>query len=156
MVILWTITGGALIASFIADRRKTIAAALRGFQMLRSILPLLLGALSLVSLFLATVTPETMQRVLAGRGLQPFLAAFGIGSVALIPGFIAYPLTAVFKQRGASYAVQAAFITSLMMVGVLTLPIEAKFFGWRVSLLRNGLALFGALLVAVGMAWVLT
>ena len=155
MIGLWIITGAALIASFFADRHKTFAAAARGFQLLRGILPLLLGVLALVSLILAAVTPEMMEHVLAGRGPLPFLAAFGLGSVALIPGFIAYPLTAVFKQHGASYAVQAAFITSLMMVGILTLPIEARFFGWRVSLLRNGLALFGAFLVAAGMTWVL-
>ena len=91
----------------------------------------------------------------AGPGPLPFFTALGIGSIALIPGFIAYPLAAVLRQNGASTPVLAAFITSLMMVGILTLPIEAKFFGWRVSLLRNGLALVGALFVAAGMAWVL-
>jgi len=91
----------------------------------------------------------------AGPGPLPFFTALGIGSIALIPGFIAYPLAAVLRQNGASTPVLAAFITSLMMVGILTLPVEARFFGWRVSLLRNGLALVGALFVAAGMAWVL-
>ena len=156
MTALWIITGAAMLASLVADRRRTRAAVVKGLKMFRGIVPLLLGVLALVSLVLAAVTPEMLQQVLSGRGPLPFFTALGIGSVALIPGFIAYPLAGLLRQNGASVPVLAAFITSLMMVGVLTLPIEARFFGWRVSLLRNGLALAGALVVAGGMAWVLT
>jgi len=155
VIVLWIITGVALLVSFIADRRKTRASLIKGLKMLWGVLPLLLGVLALVSLVLAAVTPEMLQQVLSGSGPLPFFAALGIGSITLMPGFIAYPLAGVLQKLGASTPVLAAFITSLMMVGVLTLPVEARFFGWRVSLLRNGLALVGAFLVAVGMAWVL-
>jgi uncharacterized membrane protein YraQ (UPF0718 family) len=104
---------------------------------------------------LAAVTPAMLQPVLSGAGPLPFLIALGVGSVALMPGFVAYPLAGLLRQSGASTPVLAAFVTSLMMVGVLTLPLEARFFGWRVSLLRNALAFIGAVLVAAGMAWVL-
>ena len=156
MTLLWIITGIALIVSFIADRRKTRASLTRGLKMFLGILPTLLGVLAMVSLVLAAMTPEIIQKLFSGSGLLSFFIAIGIGSVALIPGFIAYPLTAILKSNGASIPVLAAFITSLMMVGILTLPMEAKFFGWRVALLRNSLALIGAIIVAAGMAWVLT
>jgi len=152
---LWIITGMALLASLVTDRRKTRASLAKGLKMLCGVLPLLVGMLAIVSLVLASVTPRMLQHVLAGSGPLPFLTALGIGSIALMPGFIAYPLAGLLRQNGASTPVLAAFITSLMMVGVLTLPVEARFFGWRVSLLRNGLALVGAILVAAGMAWVL-
>jgi len=155
VTILWIIAGSALLVSLIVDRRKTRAALIKGLRMFLGIVPILLGVLALVSVILAAVTPEMMERLLSGKGLLPFFTALSIGSVALIPGFIAYPLAGVLRQHGASNAVLAAFITSLMMVGVLTLPIEARFFGWPVSLLRNALALIGALIVAGGMAWVL-
>jgi hypothetical protein len=155
VTVLWIITGVALLASFVANRSKTRASLIKGIRMFWGVLPLLLGVLALVSLVLAAVTPEMLQHVLAGSGPLPFLTALGIGSVALMPGFIAYPLAGLLRQNGASTPVLAAFITSLMMVGVFTLPVEARFFGWRVSLLRNGLALVGAVVVAAGMAWVL-
>jgi len=126
MIILWIITGVALLVSLAA-----------------------------VSLVLTAVTPRMLQGILSGTGLLPFFSALGVGSIALIPGFIAYPLAAVLRQNGATVPVLAAFITSLMMVGVLTLPLEARYFGWRAALLRNGLALCGAIIVAAGMAWVL-
>jgi len=155
MTALWIITGAALLASLVGDRRKTRASLLRSLKMLRGVLPLMVGVLALVSLVLAAVTPPMIQSVLSGTGPLPFLTAIGIGSIALVPGFIAYPLAGLLRQNGASTPVLAAFVTSLMMVGVLTLPMEARFFGWRVSLLRNGLALLGAVVVAAGMSWVL-
>lgn len=156
MIVLWIVTGCALAASFVADREKTRRSVRKGLEMFLGILPLMLGVLAVVSLVLAAVTPAMLERALSGAGPLPFLAALGIGSIALMPGFIAYPLAGILRQNGASTPVLAAFITSLMMVGVLTLPVEAKFFGWRVSILRNALAFVGAVLVAAGMAWVLT
>ena len=152
---LWIIAGIALLVSLAADRSKTRAAVLRGLKMFLGIIPMLLGVLAAVSLVLTAVTPAMLERILSGTGFLPFFSAIAIGSIALIPGFIAYPLAALLRQNGASVPVLAAFITSLMMVGVLTLPLEARYFGWRAALLRNGLALCGAVLVAVGMSWVL-
>ena len=155
MTLLWIIAGVALLASLVADRSKTRAAVARGAGIFWGIAPLLVCVLALVSLILAAVTPEMLRPALSGSGPAPFCAAIGIGSIALIPGFVAYPLAGILRQNGASTPVLAAFITSLMMVGVLTLPIEAKFFGWKVALLRNGLAFVGTLVVAGGMAWLL-
>lgn len=155
MILLWIVTGVALLASFIADRHRTRGSLMRALGMFSRILPLLSGVLALVSLLLAAVTPSMIEAVLSGSGPLPFFTALGIGSIALIPGFIAYPLAGVLRHNGASTPVLAAFITSLMMVGVLTLPIEARFFGWRTSLLRNLLGFVGAVFVAAGMAWVL-
>ena len=45
--------------------------------------------------------------------------------------------------------VLAAFVTTLMMVGVLTYPIEKEYFGVRVTIIRNVLSLFIALVIAV-------
>ena len=80
-------------------------------------------------------------------GFTGWLIAGMLGSVALIPGFIAYPLCGILIKSGVSYGIIAVFITTLMMVGIITLPIEAKFFGWKISILRNVLSFIGALLV---------
>lgn len=155
VITLWIITAAALLGSLVADRTKTRLALVKGLKMFLSIMPVLLGILALVSLFMAAVTPETIERVLSGTGPVPFFTAIGTGSIALMPGFIAYPLAGVLRQQGASISVISAFITSLMMVGVFTLPIEARFFGWKISLLRNGLALIGTIVVAACMSVVL-
>jgi len=155
MIVLLAVTAAALAASLLADRRKTLAGVRKGLAMFLSVLPALAGVLAGVSLLLAAVTPAMFRDVLGGSGPIPFVVALLVGSVALMPGFIAYPLAAVLRANGASDPVLAAFLTTLMMVGVATLPVEARFLGWRIALWRNTLAFVGAVAVAIGMASVL-
>ena len=155
MEILLAITAVALIASLIADRRKTLMGVRRGLRMFINLLPTLVVVLAAVSLLMAAVHPATLERWLGGGGPVPFVAALLVGSIALIPGFVAFPLAGVLKDHGATTAVLAAFITTLLMVGVVTLPIEIKFFGRRIAIWRNLLAFGGAVVVALVMGAIL-
>ena len=148
MRILLTITLAAVLVSFFFNRKKTMTGIRKGFKMFLGILPDILVVLALASVFM-TLVPENVIARLLGReaGATGFFTAAAIGSVALIPGFIAYPLSAVLLRSGVSYNVIAVFITTLMMVGIITLPVEQKYFGWKVALWRNGLSFAGALTV---------
>jgi hypothetical protein len=78
-----------------------------------------------------------------------FLASL-IGSITLIPGFIAFPLASALLKNGAGFMQIAVFISTLMMVGIVTLPLEIKTFGKKAALTRNFLAYvfsFGVALV---------
>jgi uncharacterized membrane protein YraQ (UPF0718 family) len=154
MELLLVVTAIAVLASLIADRRKTVMGVRRGVRMFVSLLPTLVVVLASVSLLMAAVPPATLERLLGGGPLS-FVAALLAGSIALIPGFVAFPLAGVLKDQGATTAVLAAFITTLLMVGVLTLPIEIRFFGRRIALWRNLLAFGGAVVVALVMTLLL-
>jgi uncharacterized membrane protein YraQ (UPF0718 family) len=54
-----------------------------------------------------------------------------------------------FIKKGVLYMVLSAFSTTLMMVGVLTYPIEKEYFGPRLTILRNIVSFFIALVVAL-------
>lgn len=155
MLILLAVTGFALVASLIASREKTWAGIKRGLRMFGAILPMLLGIVAGISIILAAVPPASLARVIGGEGPLPFVVALLVGSVALIPGVVAYPLAALLRDQGASAPVLAAFITTLMMVGVVTLPVEIRFLGHRIALTRNALAFAGAVVVALIMAVIL-
>jgi uncharacterized membrane protein YraQ (UPF0718 family) len=150
MRVMLIITIGAVLASLLFDRRRTWAGIRRGVRMFLGILPDLLVVLIAASVLLA-LTPESVIVRLLGResGLAGIAAAATVGSIALIPGFIAFPLAAVLHQSGVSLDVIAVFITTLMMVGIVTLPIERRYFGWKVALYRNGLSFAGALVVGL-------
>lgn len=154
MTVLLAFTGFVLVVSLIVDRRRTLAGVIKAARMFLSLLPMLVGVLAAVSLLLAAAPSDLLERALGG-GVLSFVAALFVGSVTLMPGFIAYPLAGVLKDNGASLAVLAAFITTLMMVGVVTLPLEIRMLGRRVALLRNALAFAGAVVVAVVMALIL-
>ncbi|MFA6905496.1 MAG: permease, partial [Sphaerochaeta sp.] len=68
--------------------------------------------------------------------------------VTLIPGFVAFPTAALLVNGGAGYMQIGAFISTLMMVGIVTLPVEMQYFGKKLALYRNALAFVFSFLVA--------
>lgn len=150
MIGLSLATAILLMLSFFVDRGKTMVGLKKGVMMFLNILPALLIVLILVGVFLYAVPSHVLTAWLGrGTGWAGIVSAAFLGSISLIPGFIAFPLGAILVRSGVSYQVVAVFITTLMMVGILTLPLEAKYFGWKVSILRNALSFCGALLVGL-------
>lgn len=150
MTILLIITAIAIACSLLVDRQKTWYGIKKGLKMFMNLLPALLNILVLVSIVLYLLPKETLVKWLGhdSGGLGLIVAAI-LGSISLIPGFIAFPLGSILLKSGVSYQVIAVFITTLMMVGILTLPLEAKYFGMRVALLRNALSFIGAVIIGV-------
>ena len=156
MKLLLAIAIICLLVSFIADKKKTWAGVTKGLKMFMNLLPAILSVLILVSIFLFFLPNETLVHYLGeDSGLMGYVIAALIGSIALIPGFIAFPLAGILLKNGVNYPVIAVFITTLMMVGILTLPIEIKYFGARTAILRNVLYFIGAIIIggAIGLAY---
>ena len=150
MQILIFISVVCLILSLVIDQRKTFEGIKRGLKMFLTLLPALLTVLILVSVFLYLVPDKTIVKLLGAKsGTMGIAIAALVGAIALIPGFIAFPLAKILLVKGVSYPVVAVFITTLIMVGVLTLPIEFKYFGKKAAIMRNVLSLFGAIIVGL-------
>ncbi|OGC24699.1 hypothetical protein A2291_04710 [candidate division WOR-1 bacterium RIFOXYB2_FULL_42_35] len=139
-----------LTLSFFVNRQKTVAGIKRGTIMFLKLLPALLFVLFLVSIFIYLVPEKVIVEYLGARsGALGIVTAALIGSVSLIPGFVAFPLAGIMVSQGVSYTVVAVFITSLMMVGALTLPLEIKYFGKKAAIMRNILSFFGAIVIGL-------
>jgi len=151
MQILIAITVISLLLSLLSSKSKTLAGIKRGLSLFGNILPAILTVLIIVSIALYLTPRETLIRHLGNHsGLAGYGLAALIGSISLIPGIIAYPMAGMLIQNGVSYSVIAVFITTLMMVGIITLPVEARYFGLKTAVMRNVLSFFGA--IAIGMA----
>jgi uncharacterized membrane protein YraQ (UPF0718 family) len=61
---------------------------------------------------------------------------------------VAFPLSGILLSKGVAYMTLSAFTTTLMMVGVLTYPIEKHYFGVKVTIIRNALSFAAALVIA--------
>jgi len=145
-----------VVISAMADWAKTVEGIRRGLVMLRKLLPQFLLLIVLVSIFLGLISRDTLAQLLGHEsGLRGVLIAAGIGSVTLIPGPIAFPLAGMLVHRGVGYTTLAVFITTLMMVGVVTFPVEREYLGTRTALLRNLLSLAGALIIGLVMGMIL-
>lgn len=136
--------------SFLLDRKKTVAGFKRGWKMFKNGMSTFLNILILVSVVLYFVPPSVISRFLGSdSGVLGFAIAAIVGSITLIPGFISYPIAAGLIAQGASYAVVATFMTTLMMVGVVTLPLEIKYLGRKVAILRNSLNFVAAIVIGM-------
>lgn len=104
----------------------------------------------LVGLVLALFSPETISKVIGdSSGWLGVIIAAVIGSVTLMPAFVAFPLAAMLLKSGAGHMQLSAFVSTLTMVGLITFPLENKFFGKKFAIIRNTLAFGFAFLVAL-------
>lgn len=133
----------SLAVSAALSREKTKKAMKKAWNSFLNILPPLAAMLFFVSISIALL-PERVIAALIGEesGFFGQVLASVIGSITLIPAFVAFPMAKVLLEHGAGVAQMAVFVSTLMMVGVATAPMEASFFGWKATLLRNGMAYF--------------
>ena len=149
-IIMYGLAGLALVWSFATDRKKTRQALIKAWKSFNNILPDFAGILALIGLALSVLSPATIQSVLGGRtGWIGMALAAIVGAITLIPGFVAFPLAASLLHNGAGVMQMAVFVSSLMMVGIVTMPLERRYFGSKATYLRNGLSFIFSFVVAI-------
>lgn len=147
---LYILTGSLLLISLIKDKKKTIMALKKAWKSFENILPQFLSIMLIIGITFAVLSPQVIPKFIGQQsGWFGILVAAIIGSVTLIPGFVAFPLAAALLKSGAGLMQIAVFISTLMMVGIVTIPVEIKYFGRRVTTLRNSLAFVFSLVVAI-------
>jgi len=150
MYYTYAITGLILLISFIINKRRTIKAIKISFIKFKKIFPTFITMLILVSIILFLFPDEVILDYLgnSSKFISVLLASF-IGSITLMPGFVAFPLSGILLTKGVPYMVLSAFTTTLMMVGIITFSLEKEYFGVKVTVIRNIISFFIALIVAV-------
>ena len=147
--IIYILVSCLLCLSFVKDKDKTHRALKKAWKSFENIMPQFLSILFIIGIMLAVLDPQTIYMLLGkDSGLRGMTIAAVIGSITLIPGFVAFPLAAAVLKAGAGYGQITMFITTLMMVGVVTLPVEIQFFGRATAIKRNLLALVFAVIIS--------
>ena len=130
--ILYGITLILLGISIVKDRQKTKRALKKALMTFLNILPQLLVVILLVAVLLSLLDEQLI------------LAVIGTDS-----GFFGVLLSAIVLEQGAGIMQIAAFVSTLMMVGIVTLPVEIRYFSKPLVIYRNSLAFLFSLLVAL-------
>lgn len=146
---LYLVTLILLFISYLKDKGRTKKALRKSWKSFENILPDFLVVILFVGLLMAFLNHDVISKIIGTESgiLGVFLASI-VGSVTLIPGFVAFPTAAILLEGGAGYAQIAAFVSTLMMVGVVTIPVEIKYFGKKLTLYRNLFAYGFSLIVA--------
>lgn len=156
-ITLYLVTAVLLIVAYVKDPRKTKMALKKSWKAFENILPQILVVFLLVGLLMALLNPQIISAMIGERsGWFGVVLASLVGAITLIPGFVAFPTAALLLQNGAGYMQIGAFISALMMVGVITMPVEIKYFGKKLTLYRNLLAFGFSFVVAYVIGLVVT
>lgn len=135
--------------SYYKDKNKTKKALKKAWKAFENILPQFLGVIVLVGIMLSVFNADLISKIIGSEsGWYGVLISAVVGAITLIPGFIAFPTAAMLIENGAGYMQIGAFISTLMMVGVVTMPVEIKYFGKRLTITRNSLAFVFSFIVA--------
>lgn len=157
IITIYVLLAAGLMASLMKSKEKTRKAfRIAGKAFLKSA-PSLLTVLGIVGLTLGILTPETITRLVGSdAGFTATVLASIIGAITLIPSLVAFPIAGSLLRSGATVMTISAFVTTLVMVGIVTAPMEIKELGKKFTLLRNGFGFIAALVIAWIMGMILS
>ncbi|TDT62412.1 permease [Fonticella tunisiensis] len=138
-----------LIISHIKDKGKTRQALKGAWKFLENMMPQFLGIILVVGLMLAVLKPEVISNIIGSKsGIFGVFVSAAVGSITLMPTFVAFQTADMLLKNGAGYAQVAALISTLTLVGLATFPLEAKYIGKRAAFYRNFIAFLFSFIVA--------
>ncbi len=149
IITIYILLAIGLIASLVKSKEKTKKAFKIASKVFLKSAPSLLTVLGIVGLTLGVLTPETITRLVGSEaGFTATIIASIIGAITMIPSLVAFPLAGSLLRSGATVMTISAFVTTLVMVGIVTAPLEIKELGKKFTLLRNGFGFIAALIIA--------
>ncbi|HZK39399.1 MAG TPA: permease [Clostridia bacterium] len=144
------------VISLVKDKKKTFAAMKKSKGMMGNMLGEIIAIIFLIGLVLTFIPPETIKSLLGTANVYvSSLVSALVGSITLIPAFVAFPLVGSLVDAGASIVPAVAFLTTLTMVGIVTFPLEKKEFGMKFAILRNVMSFGFAIVIALLMGVIL-
>jgi len=102
ILIFYGLAIGGVVWSFSQDRQKTRQALKKAWRAFENILPAFMFILLLLGVSMAVISLESIHALLGeNSGVAGMFVAAGIGSITLIPGFIAFPMAKTVLDMGA-------------------------------------------------------
>jgi len=111
--------------------------------------PILFGVLLLIGLLNTLVPEEFFSRIFTGNKLLDPLIGAVFGSIAAGNPLTSYLIGGELLKSGISLVAVLAFIVSWVTVGTVQLPAESLMLGRKFALLRNGISLLMAIVIAI-------
>lgn len=138
-----------LLISLVKSREKTLLALKKAWKSFENILPVFLSILLVIGIMLAVLSPQVISKIMGHEsGILGLMLAALIGSCTVIPGFVTFPLAAALLKSGAGMTQIIMLISTSVMVGVITIPMEVKYWGRKAAYVRNSLALVFSFAIA--------
>ena len=112
-------------------------------------MPQFLSIIIIVGLILSLLDPQTISKLIGAESgfLGVFLSSV-VGSIVIMPTFVAFSTADSLLKSGAGYAQVAALVSTLTLVGIMTFTLESKYIGKKAAFFRNFIAFIFSFVVA--------
>ena len=154
--ILYALAFVGFFISFFKDKEKTKRALINALKSMENIMPQFLSIIVIVGLMLALVDTNTISTLIGSKsGFLGVVFSTVIGSIVMVPTFVAFSTANTLLNSGAGYAQVAGLVSTLTFVGIMTFSLEAKYIGKKAAFYRNLFAFLFSFIVSLFMGVVL-
>lgn len=154
--ILYSLAIVMCLISFLKDKEKTKSALIKACKSMENIMPQFLSIIIIVGLMLAFIDTNTISRLIGSEsGVLGVIFSTVIGSIVMVPTFVAFSTANTLLNSGAGYAQVAGLVSTLTFVGIMTFSLEAKYIGKKAAFYRNFFAFLFSFVVAFFMGVIL-
>ncbi len=115
----------------------------------KQILPMILGVIMLVALFITAVPKSFYNIIFTGNKIIDPLLGATLGSIAIGQPITSYIIGGELLNHGVSLIAVIAFILAWVSVGTIQLPAESMIFGKKFAIIRNFMSFISALIIAI-------
>jgi len=156
VIVINIIAALGLLIAFYRDKKKAMESLKIAGKSFIRILPMVFIIIIIIGLLLGFIPADQISRFVGEQsGLGGILLVGVVGALIHIPSLLSFPLAASLLEEGASVSAVATFITTLTMIGTVTLPLEIKELGKKIAFLRNGFSFVIAIIIALIMGVIL-
>lgn len=135
--VLYSVAGILLLISFSKDKSKTKKSIKIAWKSFEKLIPVVLAMMLFIGITLAVLDQSLITSLIGSEsGVLGVMIALVIGSIVAIPSFVAFPLGGSLLKAGAGYMQVAALVSTIMAVGIVSLPIEIKYFNKDIAVKR--------------------
>ncbi|HPG30296.1 MAG TPA: hypothetical protein PLQ81_05885 [bacterium] len=150
LYILYGILSAVLIFSFSQDKKKSLLALKIALKYFTDFIPVFIEIIIYVSVIMYFLPDKIILEYFDSPNIFRNMLIGGIlGSLIFAPAFIIFPLSSILIQKGVNYSVISIFTTTLILVGILTYPMEKKYFGMKFTIIRNITSLIIAVIISL-------
>ncbi len=131
-----------------ADFEKAGESLFKAGNALWGALPVMLGAVLLISLADAFIPEDTFAALFSGNPLSDLFVGSVLGSILAGNPVTSYVLGGELLAQGVSVLAVTAFLVSWVTVGIIQFPAESILLGRRFAIFRNATAFAFSILAA--------
>ena len=136
-IVLYSLAFALLAVSALKDKGKTKKSLKIAWKTFIKMLPSVITIMLFIGILLSILDKQMISNIIGSKsGILGIIFALITGSIAVLPSFIAFPLGGALINAGAGYAQVAALVSTIMAVGIVSLPMEIKYFNKRIAVRR--------------------